>query len=182
MKAKFLVLAMIAVSSGPLVMDAAAMQFPFPNIPGVTTPAPVAPQPGNDLMAELGKFSLTMDHIRKLGQVYKTLQKQAEAGSHPFMPDFSKLYAGNESADFARAVESTYPGLAATLKAGGLSTKDFFLIQYTLTFAQTAVSLKKAGMQQAVMMPGMPVRAENVAFVEKHFDEILALLAQPLGN
>lgn len=92
------------------------------------------------------------------------------------------MYAGNESADFDRVIESTYPGLAATLKASGLSTKEFFLIQYTLTFAQTAVSLKKAGMQQAAMMPGMPVRAENVAFVEKHFDEILALLEQPLGR
>ncbi len=120
---------------------------------------------------EFYNYVLTMDKVQKLGTATKDLmQLQAR---YPEMQSGSSDY----NLDQITQQIQKHPDAVAILKKNGLTPREWVVGTRTLVQASMAVGLKKSGTYKEYP-PEMlkDVSPANLAFVEKHFDEVHKVL------
>jgi hypothetical protein len=120
---------------------------------------------GNTDQKELYNYVLTMDKVQKLVSATNGL---SELGAH-----HPELYNSGETLDQVTQRFQKYPDVTATLSQNGLTPREYVVGTITLVQADMAVNFKKAGTYKEYPPDVLKVVSpENLAFVEKHCDEV----------
>ena len=120
---------------------------------------------------EFYNYVLTMDKVQKLGNATKDLTELL--ARHPEMQSGSSDY----NLDQITQQMQKYPEAVAILKKNGLTPREYVVGTKTLIQASMAVGLKKDGTYKEYPPELLKVVSPaNLAFVEKHFDEIHKVL------
>jgi len=116
---------------------------------------------------EFYNYVLTMDKVQNLRNATKDLMEVA--ARHPDMESGSSDY----NLDQITQQMQKYPEAVAILKKNGLTPREYVVGTKTLIQASMAVGLKKDGTYKEYPPELLKVVSPaNLAFVEKHFDEI----------
>jgi hypothetical protein len=116
-------------------------------------------------------YVLTMDKVQKLANATKDLTELF--ARHPEMQTFSSYY----NLDQITQQFQKYPEAVAILKKNSLTPREYVVAKGTLMQASMAVRLKKDGTYKEYPPEILKdVSPANLAFVEKHFDEVHKVL------
>jgi len=130
---------------------------------------------GNTDQKELYNYVLTMDKVQKLGSATSGL---SELGAH-----HPELYNSGETLDQVTQRFQKYPDVMATLNQNGLTPREYVVGTITLVQTDMAVNFKKAGTYKEYPPDLLKVVSlENLAFVEKHYDEVSKALSSLSGR
>jgi len=138
---------------------------------GQTSRTGVPPGPSDADTKEYRDFRLTMDNVNKYVAASKAIVKLTH--DNPTLE--KQLESQSEATTIEAAVKTTekYPEVTAAIKNVGLSTRDFVVMGGTLTGAEMAVGMKKQGQIKAYPPAVSP---ENIAFVERNWDKLNAMM------
>jgi hypothetical protein len=73
----------------------------------------------------------------------------------------------------AKAIDTSFPEIAAIVRASGLGTREWLLINMAYVSDMMYVGMKKMG--QVKDYPPNTITPENAAFVDAHFDQLSQL-------
>ena len=73
----------------------------------------------------------------------------------------------------AKAIDTSFPEIAAIVRASGLGTREWLLINMAYVSDMMYVGMKKMG--QVKDYPSNTITPENAAFVDAHFDQLSQL-------
>jgi len=140
--------------------------------------APAADQPAPDQdpdVAEVRAYQLTQEKIDKLAAANEALSKLTKADP--------ALRRQMENDDDDRSIEqmtknlaTKYPRAAKAIEGAGLKVREFVVLELAFTNDLLIVGLKRQGLLKAY--PPGTITAENIAFVEQHYDKLKALADQ----
>ena len=166
MKSRYLLAALLAVAS--VAPIAAYAQQAAPN--------PASQIPASDKQA-IQSYNLNEDVFNR---IVKVSQEAKKAGIKPkdAKTDFSKIHSLD---DLAKQVTDADPRIGPLLQKYNFTPREFLLANLAVTNAAIA-SEAKNNPQMAQYVDQSKVNQANVAFYEKHKDQINALMAQDDGQ
>ncbi|HEY4292431.1 hypothetical protein [Luteibacter sp.] len=167
MKSRYLLAALLAVASVTPVA-AYAQQDAAPN--------PASQIPASDKQA-IQNYNLNEDVF---GRIVKVSQEAKKAGIKPkdAKTDFTKIHSLD---DLANQVTAADPRIGPLLQKYNFTPREFLLANLAVTNAAIA-SEAKNNPQMAQYVDQSKVNQSNVAFYEKHKDQINALMSQDDGG
>ncbi|NID17201.1 hypothetical protein [Luteibacter yeojuensis] len=165
MKSRYLLAALLAVAAAAPV--AAYAQQAAPN--------PASQIPASDKQA-IQNYNLNEDVFNR---IVKVSQEAKQAGIKPkdAKTDFSKIHSLD---DLAKQVTDADPRIAPLLQKYKFTPREFLLANLAVTNAAIASEAKK-NPQMAQYVDQSKVNQANVAFYEKHKDQVNALMSQDDG-
>lgn len=166
MKSRYLLAALLAVAS--VAPMAAYAQQDAPN--------PASQIPASDKQA-IQSYNLNEDVFNR---IVKVSQEAKKAGIKPkdAKTDFSKIHSLD---DLAKQVTDADPRIGPLLQKYNFTPREFLLANLAVTNAAIA-SEAKNNPQMAQYVDQSKVNQGNVAFYEKHKDQVNALMAQDDGG
>ncbi len=128
-------------------------------------------------IAEMERYTLTMDKLNRFGQVMSDLGAYVKA--HPESKAAIETDAEkHEDLDAITRRISSVPGLVSILNKDGLPPREFVLVEVTLIQAAMAFSMKPADEPDARYAAKVQMNPANLAFVRDHQAEIKAMQAK----
>jgi hypothetical protein len=126
---------------------------------------------------EKTNYLLSMEKIRKLGEVEKVTQEifDKDTDVRDAWNDHGIGAQGSMAAD-VRITEKEFPQIAAAIHKAGFSTREYVVCFLTLSQAQQAVSFKKEGKTKEYPPYVNPA---NIKLLEEHREEIIRIMNPP---
>ena len=125
----------------------------------------------------LQQFRLTTDGLHKMEAVAQALSTTlaSDASARKALEDAEDASSDNATLSDMAATFAKIPPVAAAIKAGGMTPREFAMFEMSMLQASMAAAMIKAG---AVKSAPAEIAAENVKFVQDHEAEITRLAQQ----
>jgi hypothetical protein len=161
----------------------AAVAYARPPKPQTAQPQAAQPQsqsqgvaapgggPSDADASEYKNYRLNMNNVTKYVAATKAMLKLM--ADNPTLKKDLESQRDGPTIDEAVKTTEKYPEVSAAIESTGLSTRDYVVISGTLMGATMAVGMKKQGQIKAYPTTILP---ENVAFVEKNYDKLNAMM------
>jgi hypothetical protein len=136
--------------------------------------------------ADIRGFRLTRDHLRKVTEVTRAMDRVPSRGPEAPRSDaamftvlsmalsYNEPYTERTVPETVRTIQGGHPELAAAVQQAGLTLPDYVLAQITLLLTYPVVAAERHG--RPIATPD-DVSAANLAFVRAHWAEVEQAMA-----